>query len=450
MFQSEMSDLMSGISPELLLLGHEEEIENQVSEILLQDFNDFQKFALAQNQQQDDGFDKRDLMDEAAADIFYPSAKPSDITGQSLAATMETDKNKVLSSMTIPTNNANKFAFVEPVKVHQTTAEKMDSTTAQHNGKDDIQETQEVIEEIQDFLDQFMDDTIDHNAEVRNLADELLSEGQKATLEAMDVTSCPLANSTMNEEDLSAAEDLLDNLIHGNFTDEEIKELEQSNDTGYVSSNQPSFTNVSNVSEIITDDGQNIIIVIAPSSSSHEPTMDLAHTTSTGTNEVLASLSLPVSNASYQQSEVEVSDDDESNISSEDSDWLPDNEVAQHQPKAHNDRQKKKPGRQLQDRTKSLTSSARSSNGRVNKIKTIQDRKERKKMQNVEAARRYRDKKKAEESKVDTEEKKLLKKNSELKETLSGIEGELNTIKKLMTELGLIKLVTPKSLRLTK
>jgi len=339
---------------------------------------------------------------------------------------------------------------LEPVKVHQTTTEKMDSTTAQHNGKDDIQETQEVIEEIQDFLDQFMDDTIDQNAEVRNLADELLSEGQKATLEAMDVTSCPLANSTMNEEDLSAAEDLLDNLIHGNFTDEEIKELEQSNDTGYVSSNQPSFTNVSNVSEIITDDGQNIIIVIAPSSSSHEPTMDLAHTTSTGTNEVLASLSVPVSNASYQQSEVEGSDDDESNISSEDSDWLPDNEIAQHQPKAHNDRQKKKPGRQLQDRTKSLTSSARSSNGRVNKIKTIQDRKERKKMQNVEAARRYRDKKKAEESKVDTEEKKLLKKNSELKETLSGIEGELNTIKKLMTELGLIKLVTPKSLRLTK
>lgn len=449
MFQSEMSDLMSGISPELLLLGHEEEIENQVSEILLQDFNDFQKFALAQNQQQDDGFDKRDLMDEAAADIFYPSAKPSDITGQSLAATMATDKNKVLSSMTIPTNNANKFAFVEPLKVHQTTAEKMDSTTAQHNGKDDIQETQEVIEEIQDFLDQFMDDTIDQNAEVRNLADELLSEGQKATLDAMDVTSCPLANSTMNEEDLSAAEDLLDNLIHGNFTDEEIKELEQSNDTGYVSSNQPSFTNVSNVSEIITDDGQNIIIVIAPSSPSHGPSLDMSHTISTGTNEVIASLSVPVSNASYQQSEVEVSDD-ESNISSEDSEWFPDNEIAQPEPKPHNDRQKKKPGRQLQDRTKSLTSSARSSNGRVNKIKTIQDRKERKKMQNVEAARRYRDKKKAEESKVGTEEKKLLKKNSELKETLSGIEGELNTIKKLMTELGLIKLVTPKSLRLTK
>merc|ERR1719367_1085894 len=70
---------------------------------------------------------------------------------------------------------------------------------------------------------------------------------------------------------------------------------------------------------------------------------------------------------------------------------------------------------------------------------------ERKKMQNVEAARRYRDKKKAEENKVEEEERLLLKKNSELKETLNGIEGELNTIKKLMTELGLIKLVTPKT-----
>jgi cyclic AMP-dependent transcription factor ATF-4 len=97
----------------------------------------------------------------------------------------------------------------------------------------------------------------------------------------------------------------------------------------------------------------------------------------------------------------------------------------------------------LQERTTSTTSSA--SNGRVNKIKTVKDRKERKKMQNVEAARRYRDKKKAEESKIDTEERLLLKKNSELKETLGGIEGELNTIKKLMTELGLIKLVTPTS-----
>merc|ERR1712001_100066 len=102
----------------------------------------------------------------------------------------------------------------------------------------------------------------------------------------------------------------------------------------------------------------------------------------------------------------------------------------------------------MQERTTSAVSTV--SSGRISKSKSVKDRKERKKMQNVEAARRYRDKKKAEESKVEEEERLLLNKNSELKETLNGIEGELNTIKKLMTELGLIKLVTPKSLRLTK
>merc|ERR1712173_422273 len=101
------------------------------------------------------------------------------------------------------------------------------------------------------------------------------------------------------------------------------------------------------------------------------------------------------------------------------------------------------PGRRMQERNATTTPSA--STGRISKSKSVKDRKERKKMQNVEAARQYRDKKKAEENKVEEEERILLKKNSELKETLNGIELELNTIKKLMTELGLIKLVTPKS-----
>jgi hypothetical protein len=447
---------MSGVSPELLLLGHEEEIENQVSEILLQDFNDFQKFAL-NIQQQEDGFNKKQLMDEVTTDMFYPSANPSDITGQSLAVTMETDKNKVLNSMAIPTANTTPMLdkdYVGNVKVEPLPSDWMESTTVdltepskemQATGNDGIQETQEVIEEIQDFLDQFADEYMDQNDDVRTLADELLSEGQRANLESMDVSGCPVANSTMKEEDLTAAEDLLDHLIQGNFTSEEIRELEQSADSGYSSSAQPSF-NVSNVTEIKTEDGQNIIIVIAPSSSTDEPSfvMNGAPTTPKGTNEVIASLNVPVSESSYQQSETYVSDED-SNNSGEDSDWVPDLETASHryQPKSAAATTKNKPGRRLQERTSSTTSSA--SNGRVNKIKTVKDRKERKKIQNVEAARRYRDKKKAEESKIDAEERLLLKKNSELKETLGGIEGELNTIKKLMTELGLIKLVTPTS-----
>merc|ERR1712228_950586 len=128
--------------------------------------------------------------------------------------------------------------------------------------------------------------------------------------------------------------------------------------------------------------------------------------TPNGTNEVLASLNVPVSETSYQQTEVEVSDNDESNNSSgEDSDWMPDHEtttIPRSQSKPSHAKTSNKPGRRLKERTTSSTSSV--SNGRVNKIKTI---KERKKMQNVEAARRYRDKKKAEESRVGEEERKL-------------------------------------------
>merc|ERR1712141_183659 len=165
-----------------------------------------------------------------------------------------------------------------------------------------------------------------------------------------------------------------------------------------------------------------------------------------GTNEVIASLNVPVSESSYQQSETYVSDE-ESNNSGEDSDWVPDLDTASHryQPKSAAATTKNKPGRRLQERTTSTASST--SNGRVTKIKSVKDRKERRKMQNVEAARRYRDKKKAEELKIGDEERQLVKKNEQLKEKLNGIEGELNTIKKLMTELGLIKLVTPKKSR---
>ena len=453
MFQSEMSDLMSGVSPELLLLGHEEEIENQVSEILLQDFNDFTKFAL---QHQEDGFNKKDLNEEVTAtnDMYYPSAKPSDITGQSLAVTMETDKTKVLSSMATTSNNIP--PMLTPVKLNQPIPLNwMESTTinitepskelVKLNVNDGIQETQHTIDEIQEFLDQFTDESMDQDDEVRNLANELLSEGQRANLEAMNVTDCPLANSTFNEEELSAAEDMLDQLVQETFTSKEIQHLEQTSDSGYSSAQQS--INVSNVSEIITDDGKNIIIVIAPSRANNEQAMTInaAPTTPNGTNEVLASIDVPVSAEPYPITEMETSEDEGNNSGGDDSDWSPSHEFSAScsQPKSIDAPKKNKPGRRMQERNATTTHTA--SSGRISKSKSVKDRKERKKMQNVEAARRYRDKKKAEENKVEEEERILLKKNSELKETLNGIELELNTIKKLMTELGLIKLVTPKT-----
>lgn len=461
MFQSEMSDLMSGVSPELLLLGHEEEIENHVSEILLQDFNNFQNFAL--DHQDDDGFNKKDLMDEVMNDMFYPSAKPSDITGQSLAVTMEADKTKVLNSMVVPTDTSISTGHkAGTAKEQQYSSNWMESTVVDidnqvnevpSNEINGIQETQEVIDEIQDFLDQFVDEEMDQNDEVRNLADELLSEGQKANLQSMNIVDCPLANSTLNEKEASAAEDLLDHLIQGHFTPEEIKELEQqsvstNNDTGY-SSTTPSMINISNVSQVITDDGHQVIIVIGPSSNDEVQSFsNMAPTTpaTSTTNDVLASFNVPINETSYENSEAddEVSDDEGNNYG-EDSDWLPGNEIttSRFQSKTPTSTTTNKRGRRVQERTKSTAAVA--SNGRVTKIRSVKDRKERKKLQNVEAARRYRDKKKAEELQVGDEETQLMNKNSELKETLKGIDGELNTIKKLMKELGLIKLVNRSS-----
>lgn len=457
MFQSEMSDLTLGISPELLLLGDEEEIDNQVSEICLQDFNNFQNWNY--NDQHNNGLNK-DLMEDSMAD-FYLSAKPSDITGQSLAFKMEDDKNKVLTSMAIKTSsNGTPFTVVENKRefnhgqqqaqtwmestVMETEQQIQNDKSFPENGKNEVQETQEVIEEIQEFLDQFVDENMEEDEEVRNLVDELLSMEQQQTLHSMDVMECPLANSTMNEDETAAAEDLLDQLIRGNFTGEEIKQLEQQtvsiqNDTGY-SSSTPSF-DVSNVSEIITDDGRNVIIVITPSNADEVQAVSV----STPSNLVDSSSSVLSNSCSLNETDDDISGDDSEDSSGDDSEWVPQTEVTTRhfQFKVPNTTVKKKPGRKLQERKKNNTST--SSNGRISKIRTIKDRKERKKLQNVEAARRYRDKKKLEEANIDTEEKALLKKNAELKGKLNGIEGELNTMKKLMTELGLIKLVTRKS-----
>lgn len=372
---------------------------------------------------------------------------------------MEADKTKVLNSMAVPTGASMSTVHKADTATEQlyssnwmeSTVVDMDNqvTEMPPSGTNNIQETQEVIEEIQDFLDQFVDEEMDQNDEVRNLADELLSEGQKATLQSMDMVDCPLANSTLNEEEASAAEDLLDHLIQGHFTAEEIKELEMqsvstNNDTGY-SSTTPSMINVSNVSQIITDDGHQVIIVIGPSSNDEVQSFSTPPTTST-TNEVLSSFNVPINETSYEKSEAddEVSND-EGNNSEEDSDWFPENEITTTQLKAKTPiaTTTNKRGRRAQERTKSATTVA--SNGRVTKIRSVKDRKERKKLQNVEAARRYRDKKKAEELQVEDEESQLMNKNLELKETLKGIDGELNTIKKLMKELGLIKLVNPSS-----
>jgi len=66
------------------------------------------------------------------------------------------------------------------------------------------------------------------------------------------------------------------------------------------------------------------------------------------------------------------------------------------------------------------------------------DKKERKRKQDAQAAAKYRLKKKAEQDLFKDQEEALVKKRDELKSQVSGMEAEVNTLKKLMVELGLL------------
>merc|ERR1712020_434653 len=68
----------------------------------------------------------------------------------------------------------------------------------------------------------------------------------------------------------------------------------------------------------------------------------------------------------------------------------------------------------------------------------IKDKKERKKHQNVKAAKKYREKQKDEQAKVDREEQLLSTKNSRLSAEVAELEAEVKTMKRLMTDLGLL------------
>merc|ERR1712079_701822 len=141
--------------------------------------------------------------------------------------------------------------------------------------------------------------------------------------------------------------------------------LDNPNDSGFIDMTTTAHHH-------ITVDGQDIFIVVAPPSPEHKPEVV---TTLVTAPESFASLADPV-----------------------DPDWTPDS------PKAAK-------GRPPVKRTSPKAKSSR-------KAPYIKDKKERKKQQNVEAARRYRDKKKSE---------------------LSDFEVKVRTMKQLMAELGILK-----------
>ena len=100
----------------------------------------------------------------------------------------------------------------------------------------------------------------------------------------------------------------------------------------------------------------------------------------------------------------------------------------------------RKPGRQMKPRTEAATIVHKVGAGgcKVAKrsYKHIKDPKEKKRWQNVEAARRYRDRKNKERLDMQAEEEKEKLKNKKLREEFREIQNEVNTMKGLMKELG--------------
>lgn len=174
-------------------------------------------------------------------------------------------------------------------------------------------------------------------------------------------------------EELAAAEDLLDELLKSN--DISLEDIDQAVVNPEPVPEEENLINLTNVTKIVKDDGQEIYIMIAP----QEESVDL--------------------------------DDSE--------DWAPDSpKVAKGRPTVKRQPKSKR------------------------KAPYIVDKKERKKQQNVEAARRYRDKKKAEQNVAEEEERLLEVHHKELKSQVAELEAEVKTMKKLMKELGI--LIPPK------
>lgn len=233
--------------------------------------------------------------------------------------------------------------------------------------------------------------------------------------------------SPLTADESRQAEDILDALIAGNIKLDPSMDIDEGNesntvpdDSGYLS-NISDLGNVSNISEVVTEDGQKVVIIITndleePKAIKEEPK------------------AIKEEPRSPENSTIEHPDSD--------SDWSPGPSPV---PTPSNKRKKRAAVKNTKTKSGRVEKITPKNNGKKRgpyKLSTyhnIKDKKERKKAQNVEAARRYRDKKKAESDSVFAEEAQLAERNKKLRSKAAEIENEVKTLKKLMIELGLVK-----------
>lgn len=180
-------------------------------------------------------------------------------------------------------------------------------------------------------------------------------------------------------------------------------------------------TELNSVSRLVDQNGQEIIIVIANENDDEYQNIPSNSNSFSSVDE----------DYKPEQEEEELMD-------SEDSDWSPAQDKRRSTKRANAGRHSKYI---KEDKMAEVKKKGRGRNPK-SIYHGVKDKKERKKLQNVVAARRYRDKKKNEVFKEEMEEEKLKAKNDQLKNRLSEIEGEVKTLKKLVVELGLVKKAT--------
>jgi len=272
------------------------------------------------------------------------------------------------------------------------------------SNSDDETDNSMLISEMETFLAQY----------------ERVDEREEAAAEDSVSVASPLTADESRQ-----AEDILDALIAGNIKIDPSMDMDEGNeptsslpdDSGYLS-NISDLGNVSNISEVVTEDGQKVVIII--------------------TNDLEEPKAIKEEPQSPTTPFVELRP---TNDQDSDSDWSPGSSPAptpsKRKKKAAVKNSKTKCGRV--DKITPKTNGRKRGPYKLSTYHNIKDKRERKKAQNVEAARRYRDKKKAETDSVFAEETKLAEKNKALRSKAAEIENEVKTLKKLMIELGLVK-----------
>merc|ERR1712061_864079 len=176
-------------------------------------------------------------------------------------------------------------------------------------------------------------------------------------------------------------------------------------DSGYLS-NISDLGNVSNISEVVTEDGQKVVIII--------------------TNDLEEPRAIKEEPRSPTNPTIELRSN---NDQDSDSDWSPGSSAAATPSKRKNKAVAKNTKAKSGRVAKTIPKTIPKTNGRKRgpyKLSTyhnIKDKKERKKAQNVEATRRYRDKKKVESDSVFTEEAILAERNKALRSKAAEIEN---------------------------